>query len=143
MVPFKPSEIRIIVLLALLALIGSLITVLQRDEHISQLDLGIFAEKSLYKYTVSRAASPADSSTASRLSSLSTIADAASSEKVDLNRSGYFDLEKLPGIGPVLAQRIISYRDSVGEFQTIDQLKEVSGIGPAKFAALKDRVIIK
>lgn len=53
-----------------------------------------------------------------------------SGSPVDLNRATLPDLEKLPGVGPVLAARIIAYRDSVGGFRTIDELIGVSGIGP-------------
>jgi competence protein ComEA len=64
-------------------------------------------------------------------------------ETLDINHCGYYDFEALPGIGPVIAQRILDYRDSVGRFETIDDLKKVKGIGPAKFGAIKDRIIIK
>ncbi len=49
-------------------------------------------------------------------------------------------LQDLPGVGEVLAQRIVEYRDAHGGFQSIDQLQDVSGIGPQKFADLKGRV---
>ncbi len=52
-------------------------------------------------------------------------------EPVDLNRASLEELERLPGIGPSLARRIVAYRDSVGGFRTVEQLEEVRGIGPA------------
>jgi competence protein ComEA len=62
--------------------------------------------------------------------------------RVDLNRATAADLDALPGIGPVLAQRIIDYRDAHGPFRNIDQLDDVPGIGPAVFAELADRVAV-
>lgn len=49
-------------------------------------------------------------------------------------------LEELDGIGPVLAEAIISYRDEHGGFRTVAQLREVDGIGEKRFAALEEAV---
>lgn len=59
---------------------------------------------------------------------------------IDLNRASAAELETLPGVGPVLAQRIIDYRMTRGRFTSVDELREVSGIGPAKFAEIRSRV---
>jgi len=48
---------------------------------------------------------------------------------LDLNYSTAQELDALPGIGPVLAQRIIDHRNKVGAFQSIDELDQVKGIG--------------
>ncbi|MCL4306174.1 ComEA family DNA-binding protein [bacterium] len=61
---------------------------------------------------------------------------------VDLNSADAERLEHLPGIGPVLAERIIAYRNANGPFQSIDELENVSGIGPKKLAVLRERVTI-
>lgn len=68
--------------------------------------------------------------------------EASSSQpgKVNLNTATQGDLEALPGVGPVLAQRIIEYRRSHGGFRRVEDLRRVEGIGDHKFAALKDRV---
>jgi competence protein ComEA len=57
-----------------------------------------------------------------------------------LNRASAKELEALDGIGPVLATRIIAYRNTNGPFVTLEALLEVSGIGPAKFAQFKDKI---
>lgn len=59
---------------------------------------------------------------------------------LDLNTAGVGELESLPGIGPVLSQRIVAYREESGPFHTVDQLIEVPGIGPAVLSSLKDLV---
>lgn len=59
---------------------------------------------------------------------------------LDLNKATLAELETLPGVGPVLAQRILDYRAANGRFTSVDELREVSGIGPAKFAEIRSRV---
>jgi competence protein ComEA len=48
----------------------------------------------------------------------------------------------LPGVGPVLAERIVAYRDANGPFQAVEDLLEVPGIGEAKLAAMRDLVTV-
>ncbi len=60
--------------------------------------------------------------------------------KVNLNLADQAALETLPGIGPALSQRILAYRNSHGSFQSIEELRNVSGIGERKFAEIKDLV---
>ena len=55
---------------------------------------------------------------------------------IDVNLSTAQELEALPGIGPILAQRIVEYRMQVGGFQSIQELDHVKGIGPKKLQAL-------
>jgi comEA protein len=61
---------------------------------------------------------------------------------LDLNSATVADLDELPGIGPVLAQRIIDHRSANGPFTSVDQLQDVSGIGPAIYADLAQRVSV-
>lgn len=61
----------------------------------------------------------------------------AASGPVDLNSASLAQLDSLPGIGPVLAQRILDWRLANGRFTTVDELGEVSGIGEATLADLR------
>jgi competence protein ComEA len=61
---------------------------------------------------------------------------------VDLNQATAKELESLPGIGAVLAERVIAYRNSVGRFRTVEDLREVAGIGSKKFDRLKPLVTV-
>lgn len=61
---------------------------------------------------------------------------------LDLNTASAQDLDGLPGIGPVLAERIVSWRTEHGRFASVDQLREVDGIGEAKFSSLKAKVTV-
>ncbi|MDF0644056.1 MAG: helix-hairpin-helix domain-containing protein [Nitrospira sp.] len=60
--------------------------------------------------------------------------------KVDLNRATEKDLELLPGIGAVLAGRIVKYRQDVGSFSRVEDLRDVKGIGKKKFDKIKNLV---
>ncbi|HXF49193.1 MAG TPA: helix-hairpin-helix domain-containing protein [Verrucomicrobiae bacterium] len=59
---------------------------------------------------------------------------------LDLNRAELAELERLPGIGPALAQRIVEYRAKNGPFKNVRELLRVAGIGPKKLAELASRV---
>lgn len=62
---------------------------------------------------------------------------------IDLNTATLSELDSLPGIGPVYAQRIIDYRNSQGGFKSIEEVKKVKGIGDKTFEKFKDRITIK
>ncbi|MFI0354680.1 helix-hairpin-helix domain-containing protein [Actinomadura sp. 9N407] len=64
----------------------------------------------------------------------------AAGTSLDLNTATVQQLDQLPGVGPVLAQRIIDYRTQRGGFRSVDQLQEVSGIGARRFADLRNLV---
>ena len=61
---------------------------------------------------------------------------------VNLNSATLAQLVALPGLGPALAQRVLGWRGEHGRFDSVDQLREVSGIGEAKFAALRPLVTV-
>jgi competence protein ComEA len=61
---------------------------------------------------------------------------------VDLNVAGVTQLDALPGIGPVLAERIVAHRQQNGPFTSVEQLLEVSGIGPAVLADVQGSVTV-
>ncbi len=62
--------------------------------------------------------------------------------EVNLNAAGEAELQTLPGIGPVLAERIVRYREENGPFATVDDLTGVKGIGEKKLEALRPYVTI-
>lgn len=61
---------------------------------------------------------------------------------VDINAGTLSDLERLPGVGPATAKKIVDYREEHGGFNTIDELMEVRGIGPAKLRKMKPFVVL-
>ena len=62
--------------------------------------------------------------------------------RVRINAASIEDITSLPGIGPVLAERIAVFRDENGPFSAVEDLLDVPGIGESKLAALRDSVIV-
>ncbi len=62
--------------------------------------------------------------------------------RVDLNRASREELERLPGVGPVMAERILTLRESVGRFRGLEELQSIRGIGSATIERLRPLVII-
>ncbi len=63
--------------------------------------------------------------------------------KININKAGLEELQQLQGIGEATAEKIIQYREEHGDFKQIEDLKNVSGIGDAKFDAIKDSIRVK
>jgi competence protein ComEA len=61
---------------------------------------------------------------------------------VNINTASLEELDALSGVGPATAQKIIDYRTANGPFKAVDDIKNVSGIGDAKFAAMKDQITV-
>jgi competence protein ComEA len=63
--------------------------------------------------------------------------------KVNINTATAEQLESLPGIGPKIAQRIITWRKENGKFQKVEDIMAVKGIGEKKFARLKELITVE
>jgi len=63
-------------------------------------------------------------------------------QELNINYASEKQLQNLPGIGPVLAKRIVEYREKKGGFKTTEELKEVNGIGDKKFEKIRSLVTI-
>lgn len=61
-------------------------------------------------------------------------------DTVDLNAAGSSELETLPGIGPTIAERILTWREDNGDFHSVDELLEVGGIGPKRLEQIREQV---
>ncbi len=66
----------------------------------------------------------------------------SSSELIDINTASSVELEALPGIGPTTAQKIIEYRQTNGAFVSIEDIINVSGIGPGLYERIKDLITV-
>ncbi len=68
-----------------------------------------------------------------------TVADVG---HVDINRGSVEELRHLPGIGPVLAERVVRYRRENGKFATIRDMQQIKGIGVKRFAQLEPYIYV-
>ena len=71
------------------------------------------------------------------------VSATAADDRLDLNTATAEELQELPGIGEVIAQRIIDYRELCGRFLDPEQLMEVDGIGQAKYEKLRELVTVR
>lgn len=67
---------------------------------------------------------------------------AASGDIVNINTADAAGLNKLPGVGPATANRIIEYRNEHGMFESAEDIQKVRGIGPSKYEKMKDKITI-
>jgi len=71
---------------------------------------------------------------------ISAEASTVEASLININTADVVELDTLPGIGPTYAQRIIDYRNEKGLFKNIEEIQNVSGIGPSTFANIKDLI---
>lgn len=76
-------------------------------------------------------------------SSAAGVSPAKAVAKVNLNRASADELQTLPGVGPVLAQRMVEWRRAHGRYRTVDDLREVKGIGKKRLEQLRSLVTVK
>lgn len=69
--------------------------------------------------------------------------DSNNSDKVNINTASQTELETLNGVGPSTALKVINYREENGKFEKIEDIKNVPGIGDAKFESLKEKICVK
>jgi competence protein ComEA len=86
--------------------------------------------------TAEASAAPAASPTASRARASQTVG------VIDINTATAADLQRLPGIGPALAQRVVEYRESMGPFAAPEHITRVSGIGPRTLERLRPHITV-
>ena len=73
----------------------------------------------------------------------SDLESAPSQGLLNLNTASLEQLDALPGIGPVIGQRIIDYREQTGEFRAVEEITEVSGIGQATYNKIKTLITVE
>lgn len=72
----------------------------------------------------------------------SSVSSQTTGNLININTADISELDRLPGIGPAFAQRIIDYRNTNGPFKSIEEIKNVPGIGEKKFSQIKDLITI-
>ena len=104
--------------------------------------LGIFLMQTRTAGTISVQRSAPDEPEEAVQTVMEEPSDAAD-DRLDLNTATAAELQELPGIGKVIAQRIIDYRDLCGHLLDPEQLMEVDGIGEAKYEKIRDLVTVR
>lgn len=125
---FTPQEVKALIFLLVTLIIGGGITLYKRSHP-------GFAPELMSDYTEKEDASLIQKQTyASKKPEIK--------DKISINQATAKELELLPGIGPVLAKRIIYLRRSKGRFKKVEDLLEVKGIGSKKLKKIKEWVVI-
>lgn len=102
--------------------------------------LGLFAGRNFNKMPVTVRSLPAVTEAPAEIQPENTAP--TEPKIIDLNTATSEQLQTLPGIGPVLAERIVAYRQEIGTFTSVGQLMNVSGIGEKKLEELWDYVTV-
>lgn len=123
---FTPQEIKAVLFLLMALLVGSGIVLYQRSHP------GFAPELKL------------DRNYVDSLDEIPYLSPSGREESaIDLNRATAAELQLLPGVGPALSRRIVEYREAKGRFGKIEDVMQVSGIGPKTFEAIKDYLTIR
>ena len=126
---FTRSEIRALLFLAALLLIGGAAGIYQKSRAVVYPDVIITHVQSEASPVVRQTRSPG-----------SVTAEMLIKYKININTASADSLELLPGIGPQLAERIVDFRIRNGQFIKADDLINVRGIGSAKLEAIRDMI---
>jgi len=125
---FTPQEIKALIFLLIALLVGSGITLYKRSHP--QFAPELMREKSPQTTVYSPPLSD-------------SLGGESVNKKINLNQATSEELEVIPGLGPILSQKIIAYREAHGPFRKLDDLMQISGIGPKKFEQIKDYLILE
>lgn len=109
---------------------------LAKNADISNINRAAFCKDGDKIYIPIKGEHPKNNKNQTGLGSINT------SGQIDLNAASQSDLETLTGIGPVISQRIIDYREEKGGFYSIEDLKSVKGIGEKTFEKIKEDVTV-
>ncbi len=111
-----------------------------QDQYFPDADPAAVAEQNQDKVQAAETNTAPASVTPTEDTGIPGPAEAAASDKIDINKADADELVKLPGVGPAIAARIIEYREKNGPFKSIEDIKNVRGIGDARFNDIKDKI---
>lgn len=138
---FTPQEFRAIIFLTATLLVGSGILI-YRKYH-TDFSSRPFLEQSNFRTSSFSSQTHTDTSLKVARDPAAHSSSKTPFTKINLNTAELEELERLPSIGPVLAQRIIDYRTKYGAFRSIEEIKKVRGIKDKSFEKIKDYVVVR
>ena len=115
---------------------------LNKDADLTNINLAYLLEDG-EKIYIPKKGEEVPENTSSVTSTSSNTPTSSKSTKININKATQTELETIPGIGPSTALKIINYRTENGKFSTIEDIKNVSGIGDAKYESMKDYITVK
>jgi competence protein ComEA len=127
-VSFTKNEQKILLFLAVLFLAGTAIKVYKA--YVAP------PEQQRFEYAESDSVFAARSTTPAHPGSLTQ-------QRVNINTAAAAELDALPGVGPAMARQIVEYRTVHGPFKTLDDMRNIKGLGPKKLEKLQPMVILK
>jgi competence protein ComEA len=134
---FSRQEQRAILLLLSAFGMGAIVWLYRQSRPLPPVNLAEVATFEEYAKALERDTSSASAPTAG------VNFTTKSPARLDLNTAMAADLERLPGIGPVMAKRIVEYRQTHGPFKRLEDLRQVKGIGAKTYAKLAPLLVVK
>ncbi|EQB62858.1 MAG: hypothetical protein RBG1_1C00001G0437 [candidate division Zixibacteria bacterium RBG-1] len=144
MINFTPQERKALIFLTVVLLLGSGITLYKKYHSDFAPELLLKPKAKVVESNLSQQDlnSVADTSTVIPKETSPPQLSEEKIRQVNLNSATQEELENLPSIGPVLAKRIIEYRNQKGGFKTIEEVKQVHGIGNKIFGKIKNYISV-
>ena len=144
MISFTPQERKAIIFLIIILILGSGITLYKKYHSDFAPELILKPKAKVVESNVSQPNLNlvTDTSTALPKETSPTVISEEKVRQVNLNLATPDELESLPSIGPVLAKRIVDYRQQNGGFKTIEDIKKVQGIGNKIFGSIKNYITV-
>ena len=143
MISFTAQERKALIFLTIILIIGSGITLYKKYHSDFAPELLLKPKESSFKLGSTNSALPSDTLPKPQ----DKVSQSDSSQKsvfpLNLNSATQRELERLPSIGPVLAKRVIEYRNQKGGFKAIEEVKQVHGIGNKIFEKIKNYIVVK
>lgn len=117
---------------------------LSKDADLTNINLAYILEDGEKIYIPKIGEELQSETTTSSSSSYSTYSsNSVKNNKININKATQTELETIPGVGPSTALKILDYREQNGKFSKIEDIKNVSGIGDAKYEKIKDYITVK
>lgn len=117
---------------------------LTKDADLTNINLAYILEDGEKIYIPKIGEKIESEATTSSSSSYSTYSsNSLKTNKININKATQTELETIPGVGPSTALKIINYREENGKFSSVEDIKNVSGIGDAKYEQMKEYITVK